>query len=465
MEIHAGQRIHFVGIGGVRMSALAELLHRRGCLISGTDRQASPLTQRLSEMGVDVRIGHSAAALGKPDLVISTPAVGADNPELLTAASNSLPVMKGARLLGELTAGRQMVAVSGTHGKTTTTAMTAAVLTAGGLDPTVLVGGVLEEGETNLRIGADQTWVIEADEYDRSFLTLSPTMAVVTSLEADHLDCYEDLEAIFDAFSDFARAESVQQAVMCGTDPNVRLLGDRLDTPPVFYGTDANCRFRAVDIRSEGFGSRFTVLDGGTKLGEVLLQLPGVHNVSNALAAVAVGCALGIEWAQIESALDTYRGVQRRFEVLGEASGVTVVSDYAHHPTEVRATLTAASSLWNGRLVAVFQPHLYSRTRDFADDFGSALGEADVVWLTDVYAAREAPLPGIDGRTIASHVTEAGGPEPEYAEDLDRLVSGLMSSTQEGDLVLVMGAGDVEWAAHELYRRLQAKSGTPPVDG
>jgi UDP-N-acetylmuramate--alanine ligase len=343
--------------------------------------------------------------------------------------------------------------------------MTAAVLTVGGLDPTVMVGGVLQDGGTNLRIGSEQVWVVEADEYDRSFLTLCPSLAVVTSLEADHLDCYADLDAIMEAFTAFLQADTVKHTVLCGTDPNVRVLAGRLNRPPVFYGLDENSRFRPTDVRTEGFGIRFTALDGDEVLGTVRLRLPGEHNVSNALAAVAVGRILGIPWAFIGRALETYRGVKRRFEVLGEAAGVTVVSDYAHHPTEVRATLLAARSMWKGRVVAVFQPHLYSRTRDFASQFGAALSEADCVWLTAVYAAREAPLAGVTGATIAPHVTTAGGPVPAYAENLTALVSGLAAFVREGDLVLVMGAGDVDRAAQELYGLLCHRSGTRPDDG
>ncbi len=463
MEIYAGQRIHFVGIGGVRMSALAELLHGRGCIISGTDRQASPLTRRLVEMGIDVQIGHCAEAIGEPNLVVCTPAVGPDNPELLAATSRNLPVIKHAPLLGELTAGHQVVAVSGTHGKTTTTAMTAAVLTAGALDPTVLVGGVLQDGETNLRVGSEDVWVIEADEFDRSFLTLSPTVAVVTSLEADHLDCYGSLEEIRGAFSQFVTADTVEHAILCGTDANARSLADGLDVAPTFYGLDDECRFSAAEVRVEGFGSRFVALDRGKELGEVALGLPGNHNVANALAAIAVGRLLQVDWGQIAQALNGYRGVRRRFEVLGDAQGVTVVSDYAHHPTEVKATLAAARSLWEGRIIAVFQPHLYSRTRDFAVDFGTALSAADAVWLTDIYAAREKPIAGVDGMTIAPQVTAAGGPEPIYADGLPELVSGLADSVVDGDLVLVMGAGDVEDAAHALYGRLSGQD--DQVDG
>ena len=335
-----------------------------------------------------------------------------------------------------------------------------AVLEAAGLDPTVFVGGVVRGAERNLRVGAGDMWVLEADEFDRSFLTLAPAVAVVTSLEADHLDCYGDLEAIRRAFEQFLRAVPEGGcAILCGDTLQVRDLPVKDGVERVSYGLRPDLRIRADRVETEGFGSRFDVFDGGRNLGELRLRVPGAHNVSNALAAVGVGAALEVPWEAVKAGLEAFCGVHRRFEILGEAGGVVVVSDYAHHPTEIRATLAAARQGWSGRIVAAFQPHLYSRTRDFAADFGAALCGADRVWIADVYAAREDPIPGVDGALIAGCVRDAGGPETRYVPDLADLAPALAADVEAGDLVVVMGAGDVERVAHEVYERLKDGQG------
>jgi UDP-N-acetylmuramate--alanine ligase len=441
------------------MSALAEFLHQKGCLITGSDRQASELTGNLTDLGIPVRIGHSAEGVGDVDGVIYTAAASADNPELEAARRRGIPLLRRAELLGQLTQGHRVVGVTGTHGKTTTTAMVGAVLEAAGLDPTVLVGGVVRGPEHNLRVGEGAFWAVEADEFDRSFLELTPSVAVVTSLEADHLDCYEDLEAICRAFEQFL--ESVPEgghAVLWGDAARVRDLAVKRGVERILYGLESDARIRATQMAQEGFTSRFEVFDGGRRLGEIRLQAPGAHNVSNALAAVGVGTALGLSWESLKVGLEAFQGVRRRFEILGEVEGVRVVSDYAHHPTEIRATLAAARQGWEGRIVAVFQPHLYSRTRDLAAGFGEALSGADRVWVTDVYAAREDPIPGVDGALIADYVRDAGGPEPRYVPNAADLSSGLAAEVAGEDLVVVMGAGDVERVAHDLLSQLKARA-------
>ena len=412
----------------------------------------------MEKLGVAVQIGHSAEAVGDADCVVYTPAVGEDHPELQMARARGVPVFKRADLLGVLTQDQRVVGVSGTHGKTTTTAMVGAVLEAAGEDPTVLVGGVVQGVERNLQVGSGTWWVVEADEFDRSFLKLIPTVAVVTTLEADHLDCYGDLASVQEAFDQFVSSiPSNGFAVLCGDFEAIQDLGAGRGLERIFYGLDEGVQVQAVAVERDGFGSRFMVRDGDRDLGSLRLQVPGLHNVCNALAAVAVGNRLGVQWGAIRVGLEGFRGVHRRFEILGEAGGVTVVNDYAHHPTEVVATLAAAREGWNGRIVGVFQPHLYTRTRDFADAFGAALCGADQVWTTEIYAAREAPIPGVDGKLILDRVREAGGMNAQFAPTLDGLKDALMGAVQPGDLLVVMGAGDVERVAFEVLDGLQAR--------
>ena len=449
-----GMNVHFVGIGGVSMSALAELMHRRGCTISGSDRQASELTDRLKRLGVRVQIGHSAEALGDAQVVIYTSAASEDNPELRAAGERGIPSLRRAELIGELTRDQRVVGVAGTHGKTTTTAMVGALLAAADMDPTVLVGGVVRGPESNLRVGQSPLWAIEADEFDRSFLALRPEIAVVTSLEEDHLDCYSDLEDIHQAFTSFlGNVCAGGSAVLCADAPEVRDLPLGEGVRRTLYGMTADADLHAGQVEREGLGSRFRAFDGERELGTLRLRVPGLHNVANAMAAVGVGRALDVSWEAIRSGLEGFQGVHRRFEVLGEVGEVTVVSDYAHHPTEIEATLAAARGARDGRVLAAFQPHLYSRTRDFSGAFGQALGGADRVFVTDVYAAREEPIPGVSGRLVAESV-----PDPDrmrYVPDVADLGEVLAGEAAPGDLVIVMGAGDVERAGRDLLALLE----------
>ena len=445
----AGTRVHFVGIGGVSMSALAELLAHRGCLISGSDRQASPLTQRLERLGIPIQIGHSASVIDGADCVIYTSATDPENPERKAARKKDIPLLRRAELLGQLTASHPTICVAGTHGKTTTTAMITTVLIAAGQDPTALVGGVMQELETTLRIGQGSHWVVEADEYDRSFLSLKPEVAVITTLEADHLDCYRDLDDIRSAFEQFIN--TVPQngcAVLCADAPQIQTLNLDKKFDHITYGL-TNGHLRAKQIEQDGFGSAFDVFENSNKLGRLHLQVPGQHNVANALASVGVANHLGLNWADVCDGLESFRGVHRRFDVLGEVQGITIVDDYAHHPTEILATLDAARAGWSGRIVAAFQPHLYTRTRDFALEFAQALRKADRVWITDVYPAREEPIPGIDGNTIANQI-----PGANYAPTRNDLQEALIRDVQPGDLLLIMGAGDIEHTARKIYRAL-----------
>ncbi len=452
VKLKPGCRVHFVGIGGVGMSAVAELLFQQECVVTGSDREASALTDRLGLLGVPVQIGHTVDAVRNVDLVVYTPAAGPENPELAEARSKGIPTIKRAAILGQLTAGRRVVGVAGTHGKTTTTAMVGGVLDAAGLDPTVLVGGIVRGPETNLRPGSRAIWAVEADEFDSSFLTLRPEVAVVTSLEADHLDSYGDMKSLVCAFQQFLEQTS-RCAVMASDGPLVRRLNPgHLEIFP--YGLKEETGISARSVRPDGHGSRFRAVEGRKPLGDVVLRVPGRHNVSNALAAVGVGLAMELPWKAIRSGLEDFRGVRRRLEVLGDPGGVRIVNDYAHHPTEVRAALETIRDGWAGRLVAVFQPHLYSRTRDFAVEFGRVLSEADQVWVADVYAAREDAIPGVTGEMVARQVRNAGCSEVHCVAGLDDLETRLSEAVAPGDLVLVMGAGNVEQVAFGLKHRL-----------
>lgn len=460
VELKPGCRVHFVGIGGVGMSAVAELLVRQDCVVTGSDLEASSATDRLRTLGIPVRIGHSAEAVRDTDLVVYTSAAGTDNSELREARSRGIPTVRRADLLGRLTTGHRVVGVTGTHGKTTTTAMVGRVLEAAGLDPTVLVGGIVRGPERNLRPGSRTLWAVEADEFDRSFLTLRPEVAVVTSLEADHLDCYGDMSALCRAFQQFLDQTS-RCAVMAYDAPFVRQLNAaHLET--LSYGLVEETRISAQRTVHDGLHSRFRVFDRGKPLGDIVLRVPGRHNVTNALAAVGVGLALQLPWTAIRSGLEDFLGVRRRLEVLGDPGGVRVINDYAHHPTEVRAVLETIREGWAGRLVAVFQPHLYSRTRDFAVEFGRVLSEADQVWVADVYAAREEAIPGVSGETVARQVRKAGCSGVFYVPALHDLERRLSEALAPDDLVLVMGAGDVEQVAYGLIDRLSG--GAPRAD-
>ncbi|MBT3605281.1 MAG: UDP-N-acetylmuramate--L-alanine ligase [Candidatus Latescibacteria bacterium] len=455
VEIKAGTHVHFVGIGGVSMSALAELLLQRDCLVSGSDRQASPLTDRLKTLGVTIYIGHAAQNIQSADLLVYTSATDIENPERVAAAQKEIPQVRRAEFLGYLTQEHPTICIAGTHGKTTTTAMVGAVLEAGELDPTILVGGIVQGFENNLKIGTGKYWVIEADEYDRSFLALTPAIAVVTTLEADHLDCYKDINDIRATFEQFVNLlPSNGCAVLCYDEPEVCALNLNNQISRITYGHNNSSQLRFEDITPSGSGCTFTLFDNQIKIDTVTLRVPGEHNVRNALAAIGVGRCLNIDWHHIKTGIESFRGVHRRFDILGTANNITVVDDYAHHPTEIRATLQAARQGWpNGRIIAAFQPHLFTRTRDFADDFAHELQAADLVYVTDIYPAREEPIPGIDSTIITNNI-----PNANYTPTLEALKDTLIPNLQPGDLLIVMGAGDIEKVPHQIWNEIQKNS-------
>ena len=453
LEFEAGTRVHFVGIGGVSMSALAELMHHRGHTVTGSDKQASELTDRLGAMGLGIHIGHIAEAVEDTDMVVYTSAASDENPEILRAREDHIPLMKRSEFLGRLTAGKRLVGVAGTHGKTTTTAMVGAVLEAADLDPTVLVGGLVTGNEQNLRLGSQSIWAVEADEFDRSFLTLHPEVSVVTNLEADHLDCYRDLQEIQSAFGQYLNQTSCA-AVLCVDSPLVSELQVKKPGRKIEYGIGLRAQLRADEIESKNFTSTIRIRFQNEELGNLFLQVPGLHNVRNALAAVGVGISLDLDWEAIRTGLESFRGVRRRFEILGEVDGVKVVSDYAHHPTEIRAVLEAARAEWSGRLVAVFQPHLYSRTRDFMAEFAGALQAADLVVVADVYAAREQPIDGINAEGIVRSMRASGFEAVKHIGPTGEIAGYLTTVCRRGDLVITLGAGDIDAVASDLLAAL-----------
>jgi UDP-N-acetylmuramate--alanine ligase len=456
--------IHFVGIAGAGMSALAELLLSSGGSVSGCDLNPGPVAERLRAGGAIIQQGQDPAHI-EPSIsaVIATAAVPFDHPELRAARAAHIPVLKRAQALGALVNQGTVVAVAGTHGKTTTTAMTTAILAESGLQPTGFVGGRVPGWESGLYRGSDRLFVVEADEYDRSFLLLEPTIAVITTVEADHLDIYGSLQGVEEAFLDFTRLVTSDAGliVACCDDPGVRrLLGRARDgAEQLWYGTDVQAHVRAVDIESRGRGSQFRVRVRGQELGAIVLQVPGNHNIRNALAGIAVGLKLGAPFEAAQRALARFTGVERRFQELGRAAGITVVDDYAHHPTEIRATLAAARAAYAGhRLIAVFQPHLFSRTRDFAAEFGAALAAAEEIWVTDVYPAREAPIAGVSGELIVRAAERAGAQALEYEPDARVLAQRLRGRLHNGDVVIFMGAGSIDDAARALLQLLHAEA-------
>jgi UDP-N-acetylmuramate--alanine ligase len=444
--------VHFMGIAGAGMSALAELFARRGVRVTGCDLVTAD-TDDLVRLGIDVLMGHDPAHAQEARALVVTAAVPPRHPELERARELGRPVIKRAEALGDLTRGRELVGVAGTHGKTTTTVMTAEALAAAGREPTALAGGRVRGWGGNLRPGADRLYVVEADEYDRSFLTLSATVAVVTNIEADHLDIYNDLREIRAAFAQFVRG--ARTVVLCADDPGANTLPTRSSSEVIRYGIESeDARLLAREPRvSDG---RFTVdveFDG-ERLGPLSLAVPGRHNVLNALAAIASGLGLGARFESMVPALARFTGVGRRFEHIGDARGVRVIDDYAHHPTEIAATLAAARAAFPGRrLVVAFQPHLFSRTRDFARDFGTALAAADLLFLTEIYASREQPIPGVTADLVADAVAAAGG-RLAWRGPRAELADALASTVRDGDIAVVMGAGDITKTGPELLARL-----------
>jgi UDP-N-acetylmuramate--alanine ligase len=457
------QYIHLVGIGGSGMSGIAEVLVNLGYQVQGSDLKGNAVTERLASLGVKIFIGHDAAHLGLADVVVASSAVGRANPEVAAALARRVPVVPRAEMLGELMRFRYSIAVAGTHGKTTTTSLVASVLAEGGLDPTFVIGGRLKSADSNARLGAGRYLVAEADESDASFMHLQPMIAIVTNIDNDHLATHEgDFGRLKQSFIDFLHnLPFYGLAVLCADDEHVRGILEAVGRPFVTYGLGAATDIRAVNIERLGVQSRYQVLRQGRGPLEVTLNLPGRHNVLNSLAAVAVATELEIPDAAIARAFANFQGIDRRLQQLGEIqwSGgrALLVDDYGHHPTEVAATIEAVRQGWPARrLVLAFQPHRYTRTRDLLDDFGRTLSECDVLLVTEVYAAGEAPIAGADGRAICRAVRSRGVVEPVFVERVETLASSLRAVLHDGDLVLTMGAGNIGAVAQDLKKRLAA---------
>lgn len=447
--------VHFVGIAGAGMTGLAELLVRRGVRVTGCDASPSDESRRdLARIGIDVIVGHGAEHVAGARMLVVTSAMPKNHPELEAARAAGIPIVRRAEALGEATSVGDVVAIAGTHGKTTTTVLTTEALAAARLEPTGLVGGRVPDWSGNQRAGSDRLFVVEADEYDRSFLALTPTVAVVTNVEADHLDIYRDLTDIQSAFEQFL--SPARAVVLCADDPGANQLKVTSGAEVMRYGVDnseARVVAEAVQLRAQG--ALFALYFDGKCLGDVDLQITGMHNVRNALAAIACGLTLGVTLPAMLPGLRRFVGVQRRFQLLGREAGVIVVDDYAHHPTEIRATLAAARSAFpDSRLIAAFQPHLYTRTRDFARGFGEALAAADRVFLTEIYPAREQPIAGVSSALVKDAVERAGGTIVWFG-DRAALADALARDTDEGDVVLTLGAGDITKTGPELLERLR----------
>jgi UDP-N-acetylmuramate--alanine ligase len=451
------QHIHFVGIGGVGMSGIAEVLLTLGYRVTGSDARRSETVERLERLGAKVYVGHAAAQVEGAHVVVSSSAVARDNVEIAAARQRGVPVIARAEMLAELMRLKYGIAIAGTHGKTTTTSMVAAVLGAGGFDPTVVVGGRVHGLGTNARLGQGEFLVAEADESDGSFLKLTPTIAVVTTVDAEHLDHYPDLDAIVAAFLAFANKVPFYGAVVvCLDDPNLqRMIPRMMDKRVVTYGLEAGADVTARRLQFAEMRSTFEVVHRGISLGTMSLQVPGRHNVLNALAATAVALDLEMPFAKIQTALASFAGVQRRFQVRGTARDVLVVDDYGHHPAEIRATLAAAKAGFDRRVITVFQPHRYSRTQHLRDDFLTAFYQSDVLIVMDIYPAGEAPIPGVHSRDLADGIAAHGHREVLYlGNDRAAIIDYLCESTRAGDLVLTLGAGDVGQLGGELLQRL-----------
>ena len=452
------QHVHFVGIGGIGMSGIAEVLLNLGYRVSGSDLKDSPLIRRLAELGARIALGHAPENLGDASVVVTSSAVRADNPEVAEAHRRLVPVIPRAEMLAELMRMKYAVAVAGAHGKTTTTSLVAAVLSEAGLDPTVVVGGRLASLGSNARLGQGQFLVAEADESDGSFLVLFPTVAVVTNIDREHMDHYGTEEALERAFVDFANKVPFYGAVVaCLDDPRVQAVLPRIRKRTVTYGLSAQADVSARRMRREGGASRFQVVLRGEPLLEAALALPGEHNVLNALAAVAVATELDVAPEATARALSGFSGVDRRSQVIGEAGGVLVMDDYAHHPSEIQATLKGLREAHGRRVVAIFQPHRYSRTRDLFERFLTAFYGADVLVVTDIYPAGEPPTPEVTAAALVAGIRAHGHKDAQFVPELARVPELLEPRLQEGDLVVTLGAGNVWQAGEALLRRLRGE--------
>jgi UDP-N-acetylmuramate--alanine ligase len=456
------QRIHFVGIGGIGMSGIAEVLLNLGYQISGSDLKISSITERLAGLGATTFEGHTASNIAGADVVVTSSAIPVNNPEVAEARRLHVPVIQRAEMLAELMRLKYGIAIAGMHGKTTTTSMVAAVLAAGGLDPTVVLGGRVDAMGSNARLGKSNYLVAEADESDRSFLKLSPILSVVTNIDREHMDCYRDMRDVRRTFLEFMeRVPFYGVIVACNDDPILRRLLPRVHRRVTTYGTTDGSDFlirmeSLTAVRRNGPYRRFSVSYKEKDLGGFTLHVPGTHNVLNATAAIAVGTALDIPPDQIRSALDGFRGVDRRFQRKGEVAGVSVIDDYGHHPTEIKATLAAARQCGFRRVHVIFQPHRFTRTRDLMDEFSSAFADADTLCILDIYPASEKPIEGINAEALASRIVGTGKKSVVYASSFPNAAAAVAALAEPGDMVLTLGAGSVWQLGPMVLQKLES---------
>ena len=452
------KKIHFVGIGGIGMSGIAEILLNQGFEISGSDLNENENTEYLRSKGVHITIGHLPENVAGKEVVVYSSAVNPEeNPEIIEARKQGIPVIRRAEMLAEATRLNYCIAIAGTHGKTTTTSMIGLILIKAGYDPTVIVGGRLKDfGGTNALLGNGDWSVLEADEFDRSFLQLLPSIAVINNIEPEHLDIYDGIEDLKKTFLQFANKVPFYGFVALGTDnPNVKEILSGINKKIVTYGLSRNNDYYAKDIELKNNFSKFTLIQNSVNLGEISLNVPGYHNVKNALAAISVASEMGIDFTIIKDALKEFNGVLRRFDIEGEINGIMIVDDYAHHPTEIQSTLDAARKGWDRRIVAVFQPHTYTRTREFYKEFAQSFDDADVLVITDVYAARENPIDGITGEIIAQQAQLYGHRNVHYIPDFDKIVEFLSSELKDGDMLITIGAGNVFKIGKMIMEKLE----------
>ena len=459
------QRIHFVGIGGIGMSGIAEVLLNLGYKVSGSDLKSSAVTQRLAGLGATTFEGHRVENIMGAEVVVTSSAISADNPEVTEAHKLHIPVIQRAEMLSELMRLKYGIAIAGMHGKTTTTSMVAAVLAAGGLDPTVVVGGRVDAMGSNARLGKSQYLVAEADESDRSFLKLSPILSVVTNIDREHMDCYRNMRDVKKTFLDFMdRVPFYGMIVACNDDPLLRKLLPEVQRRTITYGTKRGSDFliKSEETKREGGAdsrpySRFRVIYQKKDLGEFTLHVPGVHNVLNATAAIAVGIGLDVSVDAIRAALDQFRGVDRRFQLRGTAAGISVIDDYGHHPTEIKATLAAARQCGFRKIHVIFQPHRYTRTRDLMEEFTTAFADADSLLLLDIYAASEKPIEGITAEALVQRIREKGGKRVEYVSSVADAVDAATKAAQAGDMILTLGAGSISQLGPLILEKLRER--------
>ena len=457
------KNIHFIGIGGIGMSGIAEVLCNLGFIVSGSDLKKSKNTDRLETLhNIEIFEGHAAENIGNAEVVVYSSAVKEDNPEVVLAKEKGIPVIPRAEMLAELmTLKPYAVAVAGTHGKTTTTSMVATILGHAGIDPTTVVGGIVNTLGSNARLGKSDWFVTEADESDRSFLMLYPTVAVVTNIDKEHMESYKGMEDVVQCFTDFVnKVPFFGACILCLDDPNVQLIIPRIKRRRVTYGMTAQADISAHDIRyNDNFGATFSVMRGGENLGEIYLPVPGKHNVYNALAAIGVSLELDVAFEKIVEAFAGFQNANRRFQFKGEMRGIMVVDDYGHHPTEILATLSAAKNGSNGkRTVVIFQPHRYSRTNELMNEFALCFNNADVLFVSDIYAANEQPIEGVTAEILTENIKKYGHKNVNYIGELENAAEKIIPFLQENDLVITLGAGTITRLSDEILNQLAVSS-------